>query len=72
MRLKDLNDITKSITGKIDVESSIKIELRLSSDNHESLQQEVYRHMNKTGLGYKSRKSFDIIIGDIVFVIKRQ
>lgn len=71
MKLNDLNDIAKNITSKLVKDTSIDMSIKLDSDRHESLQQEVYRYINKTNIGYKSRKKFDIIIGDITFLIIR-
>lgn len=71
MKLNDLNDIAKNITSKLVKDTSIDMSIKLDSDRHESLQQEVYRYINKTNIGYKSRKKFDIIIGDIAFLIIR-
>jgi len=71
MKLNDLNDIAKNITSKLVKDTSIDVSIKLDSDRHESLQQEVYRYINKTNIGYKSRKKFDIIIGDIAFLIIR-
>ncbi len=71
MRLKDINEIAKNIEENTSEGSTIDLTIGLKSDEYESIQQEVYRHINKTTLGYKSMRKFEVIIGDIRFKIKR-
>lgn len=72
MKLKDINEIAKKIEESTSKDSLVDLKIELNSDEYESIQQEVYRHINKTTLGYKSMRKFEVIIGDIRFKVKRK
>ena len=48
----------------------IEVIFSIDENAHETLQQEVYRFINKTIHGYISKSKFEIIINDIRFVFK--
>lgn len=72
MKLEKLNDIAKVISAGSGDNSGTEVIFKLSEHEHETIQQEVYKFINKTIHGYTSKSSFEIIIRDIRFVLKRK
>lgn len=70
MRLDDLIKISKIINSTIDSSSFVDVLIKLDKHKQEVLQQEVYKFKNNTIRDYSSKKTFDIIIGNVKFVIK--
>jgi hypothetical protein len=72
MKLEKLNEIAKVITAGSKDNTSTEVTFKLNEHELETIQQEVYKFINKTIHGYTSKKSFEIIISDIRFVFKRK
>lgn len=71
MRLEKLNEIAKTISSGSKDNSATEVIFKMNEHDHETIQQEVYKFINKTIHGYSSKKSFEIIITDIRFIFKR-
>ena len=72
MNLVDLYKISTSIADTVGENQTADVVFQLNESKHENLQQEVYRLHKKTLQGYVSQNNFDIIIGNVKFVIKRK
>lgn len=72
MKLEKLNDIAKAISAGSNDNSGTEVIFNLNEHEHETIQQEVYKFINKTIHGYVSKRSFEIIIRDIRFILKRK
>jgi hypothetical protein len=72
MRLEKVNEMAKIITESTSKGCNTEVILTMGNDEHESLQQEVFKLINKTIVGYSSKKNFEIIISDVRFIIKQK
>jgi|GEM_PF-2228579 hypothetical protein len=72
MKLEKLNDIANVITGTTKNIVGTEVSFVLDEHEHESLQQEVYKFINKTIHGYKSKRYFEIIISDVRFTFRKK
>jgi hypothetical protein len=72
MKLSRVNDIAEIISAEGRKNKDIEVVFTIDGDSHESLQQEVYKFINKTIHGYTSKSKFEIIMNDIRFVFKAQ
>ena len=72
MRLDKLNDIANTINATTKNVVGTEISFNLDEHEHETLQQEVYKLINKTIHGYKSKRYFEVIISDVRFTFKRK
>ncbi len=72
MRLEKLNAIAKVISTNSNNDSGTEVTFKLNEHEHETIQQEVYKFINKTIHGYSSKQSFEIIIRDIRFIFKKK
>jgi hypothetical protein len=70
MRLTQINDIA-TIISSTGENKTTEVNIKLNSDKHEVLQQEVFKFINKTVHGYTSKRTFEVIINDVRFIIKR-
>lgn len=71
MKLEKLNEIAKVMSAGSKNNASTEVIFRLNEHELETIQQEVYKFINKTIHGYTSKKSFEVIISDIRFIFKR-
>lgn len=71
MKLEKLNEIAKTMSSGSKHNSNTEVFFKMNEHDHETIQQEVYKLINKTIHGYTSKKSFEIIITDIRFIFKR-
>jgi hypothetical protein len=70
MKLEDLYKIAQDVNKTIDEKIGFEVILYLNQSKHENLQQEVFKYNNKTLIGYKPSKNYDVIIGNIKFSVK--
>ena len=70
MRLTQINDIA-TIISSTGENKTTEVNIKLNGDKHEVLQQEVFKFINKTVHGYASKRTFEVIINDVRFIIKR-
>lgn len=70
MKLKDINDIA-SVISNTSENKNTEVYFKLNEGKHEVLQQEVYKHINKTIHGYSSKSRFEVIINDVRFIFSR-
>ena len=72
MRLEKLNTIANAVSDSTKNVSGTEVSFLLDENEHETLQQEVFKFINKTIIGYKSKKYFEIIISDVRFTFRRK
>ena len=70
MKLEDLYKLSKECVGIIGDKTTADMTIYLNEAKHENLQQEAYRLHNKTLQGYKSKNTFEVIIGNVKLIIK--
>ena len=70
MRLEKINEMAKVISESTNNGCETEVVLKMGVDGHESLQQEVYKLIYQTTVGYISKIIFEIIINDIRFIVK--
>lgn len=70
MKLSTVNEMAGIISAEGRKNKDIEVIFSIDENAHETLQQEVYRFINKTIHGYISKSKFEIIINDIRFVFK--
>lgn len=69
MKLTNVLSIAKFINDEIGDNIKTDIVIYLNEAQHENLQQEVYKASNTNLIDYTSKKSFDIIILNIKFIV---
>ncbi len=72
MRLEKLNEIAKVISTNSNNDSGTEVTFKLNEHEHETIQQEVYKFINKTIHGYTSKTNFEVIIRDIRFIFRKK
>ena len=70
MKLEKLYNIAKTIKENMgDKKTESNLIFSLDKASHENLQKEAYAFKNSTLVGYKSEKTFNIILLDVKFTI---
>lgn len=72
MKIEDLYRLSKEVTKLLGDKTTVDMTLYLNEVKQEKLQQEVYKMYNNTLQGYSSKKTFEVIIMNIKFIIKQK
>lgn len=70
MELNELVNISDSIS-RVNKILDFTINISLSKTKYEYLQQQVYIHINKNLVGYKSKKRFQVRFDNVIFQVVR-
>lgn len=70
MELNELVNISDSIS-RVNKILDFTINISLSKTKYEYLQQQVYIHINKNLVGYKSKKKFQVRFNNVIFQVVR-
>lgn len=70
MELNELVNISDSIS-RVNKILDFTINISLSKTKYEYLQQQVYIHINKNLIGYKSKKRFQVRFDNVIFQVVR-
>lgn len=70
MELNELVNISDSIS-RVNKILDFTINISLSKTKYEYLQQQVYIHINKNLVGYKSKKKFQVRFDNVIFQVVR-
>lgn len=68
MELNELVNISDSIS-RVNKILDFTINISLSKTKYEYLQQQVYIHINKNLVGYKSKKRFQVRFDNVIFQV---
>jgi hypothetical protein len=68
MELNELVNISHSI-NKVNQILEFTIHISLTKTKYEYLQQQVYIHINKNLVGYKSKKKFQVRFNNVIFQV---
>jgi len=68
MELNELVNISDSIS-RVNKILDFTINISLSKTKYEYLQQQVYIHINKNLVGYKSKKKFQVRFNNVIFQV---
>lgn len=70
MELNELVNISDSVS-RVNKILDFTINISLSKTKYEYLQQQVYIHINKNLVGYKSKKKFQVRFNNVIFQVVR-
>lgn len=72
MKIEDLYKLSKEVSKFLGEKTTVDMTLYFNEVKHENLQQDVYRMYNNTLQGYSSKNTYEIIIGNIKFIVKQK